>query len=173
MRAYQDGDSHAFELLYQKNSSKLYAYLKKKLGKETDDVFQLVFLKLHRSRSQYDSKYLFEQWLFVIARSVLLDYVKQKRRFKEGLQIDSSMEVEKIADPLSQKEPQSSYSQVDELLDLKQLSAEQSEVLKLRVLDELTYSEIADKLKRTEVSVRQLFSRAIKKLRNAGSANTE
>ncbi|MBU6374364.1 MAG: RNA polymerase sigma factor [Bdellovibrionales bacterium] len=168
MKAYQDGDPHAFELLYQKTSSKLYAYLKKKLGKDTDDVFQLVFLKLHRSRSQYDSKYLFEQWLFVIARSVLLDYQKQKRRFNEGIQVDYSAEVEEIADPLSQNGVQASYSQVDEVLDLKHLSAEQNEVIKLRVLDDLTYGEIAEKLNRTEVGVRQLFSRAIKKLRAEG-----
>lgn len=172
MKAYQGGDFHAFDRLYQQNSEKLYAYLKKKLGSEADDVFQLVFLKLHRSRAQYDSKYLFEQWLFVIARSVLLDYLKQKRRLNKGLPVDSSAEVEEISDPVSQSDPGSSYDQI-EALDLRQLSTEQNEVLRLRVLDELTYSEIAEKLNRSEVSVRQLVSRAIKKLRTAKSIKAE
>jgi RNA polymerase sigma-70 factor (ECF subfamily) len=173
MLAYQGGDLEAFTQLYQRNSSKLFGYLRKKIGNAADDVFQLVFLKLHRTRSQYDPKYLFEQWLFVIARSVLLDYLKQERRLSQGLKIDSEAEVEKIADPSSQGEVPSAYSEVDGMLDSGSLSEEQGEVVKLRVLDDLTYGEIAERLKRSEMSVRQLFSRAMRKLRGTHTLKAE
>jgi RNA polymerase sigma-70 factor (ECF subfamily) len=118
-------------------------------------------LKLHKTRFQFDPKYLFDQWLFVIARSVMLDYLKQKKRYETHIINEDPSE---IADPLSQMDHPHSYTQV-EMPEVAGLSKEQKEVLMLKVMDDLTYREIAEKLKRTEVGVRQIFSRAIKKLK--------
>ena len=60
---------------------------------EVDEVFQLAFLKLHQARTRYDSKYSFLQWLFVIARSVFLDFQRAKGR---RVSIDFEADVEKI-----------------------------------------------------------------------------
>ena len=59
-----------------------YAYLSQRLGSrtETDEVFQEVFLKVHRARNQYDFKYSVLQWLYVISRTTLLDYYRNKSR---------------------------------------------------------------------------------------------
>lgn len=171
MLSYQKGDYTAFEVLYAHSSPKVYGYLKKKLitHTEVDDVFQQIFMKIHRSREQYDSQYLFEQWLFVIARSVLLDHYRSKGKNPIDEADTDELKINQLPAPLSQTPGSSSYTEgVDQNI-LQNLNDEQKKVVEWRVLDDLTYEEIALKLKRSEATVRQIFSRAIRKLRSTGS----
>lgn len=168
MLEYQKGDTLAFEVLYRQVSPKLYGYLLKKISREeADDVFQKTFLKIHRFRDQYDPQYRFEQWLFVIARSVLLDHLKQKKRGVMGM-IDSTIEtIEEIAAPVSQTADVAAYTSQGDAVSLNLLSEQQRQIVELRVSDDLSYREIANRLKQSETNVRQIFSRAIKKLRSS------
>jgi len=52
MKAYQLGNAEAFELLYGRYSPRVYGYLCKKISNRVaaDDVFQTIFLKLHKFR---------------------------------------------------------------------------------------------------------------------------
>lgn len=47
------------------------------------------------------------------------------------------------------------------------LSAEQKQVIEWRYLDDLTFEDIGKRLQKSEVGVRQILSRAVKKLRAA------
>lgn len=167
MASYKAGDFGAFEKLYQICSPKVYAYLKSKMrgSPDIDDVFQQVFIKFHKSRDQYDPKYLLDQWLFVICRSVLLDHYKKTNKSIEDLSQDYqepsyTPQIEEDLSPPSD-------------LKLEQLTEEQKKVVEGKVLDELAYSEIAEKLKKSEATIRQIFSRAIKRLKTANEANHE
>lgn len=160
MQAYQAGDSLAFETLYLRSSPKLYGYLRKKLSRsnEVEDVFQRVFLKLHRTRSDYDPKYLFEQWLFVIARTAVLDHFRMQQRSNA---VFTDQDVSELSDRVTIDGEREHV----ELPSLGALTAEQRQVIELKVIDDLTYEQIATRLRRSETSVRQLFSRAVRKLR--------
>jgi len=164
MQAYQTGDLPAFEELYRRSSGRVYGYLKSRLARpeERDEVFQQIFLKLHRTRSQYSIEHSFSQWLFVISKSVFIDYLRKKRRSPADLGTAEINEIEKIHAPLSQNEGVQAYSKMEALASL---TIEQQKVVGWRVLDELSYQEIASKLNRSETSVRQILSRALKKLR--------
>lgn len=162
MQAYQAGDSLAFETLYLRSSPRLYGYLRKKLGSspELDDVFQQVLLKLHRTRHAYDPRYRFEQWLFVIARTTVLDHFRKNRRTESLLQEQWTMkELGRGADAEAP----------DREVRLDGLTEVQRQVVEQKVVEELPYEEIAARLQRSEESVRQLFSRAIRKLRKSNS----
>ena len=76
MGLYQRGDIEAFNCLYNKYKSLVYGYLYKKVNSRTDvdEIFQDVFLRLHRSRSRYKSEFPFKPWLFAVLRNSLIDY---------------------------------------------------------------------------------------------------
>ena len=76
MVLYQGGDIEAFNCLYDKYKSQVYGYLQKREEKRTevDEIFQDVFLRLHRSRSRYKGEFPFEPWLFAVVRNSLVDH---------------------------------------------------------------------------------------------------
>lgn len=169
MFKYQQGDERAFTELYQRYSGRIYAYLKKRLNEKnwTDDVFQMVFVKLHKTRNQYDPSYRFDQWIFVMTKTVLLDFwkttgVKTQRYFSESL--DKLGELEQSVSAISKE------SGLPEPA-LAVLSSDQRAAVELKFIDEMSYKEIAEKLNRSEESVRQLMSRALKKMRTTFSGD--
>lgn len=154
MQAYLTGDLKAFETLYARHSGKVYAYLRKKLPQreEQDEVFQKAFLKFHNSRASFDFQYSVLQWLFVIAKTSLMDHLRQRGR-QESL-------VEALAIDVS---PPSEGASASELVE--KLPEAQRQIVQMRTMDELSYQEIAKRVGQSEASVRQSFSRAVKKLR--------
>lgn len=164
MKAYLLGDRSGFDAIYRKYSGKVYGYLTQKLSSkaETDEVFQEVFLKFHRFRRNYDFKYSLLQWLYVISNTVLADHHRKRGRsvlteawdekFHEVSQTDASLALI----PMESNAPE---------VELSMLNAEQQSVLEMRVIGELEFREIASRLGKSEQGVRQILSRALKKLR--------
>src|SRR3990167_6412318 len=85
MKAYQLGDEGAFEVLYTRHSPNVFGFLKKRVIKQdiAEDLFQAVFLKLHKSRSTYNSTLPFLPWLFALVQSVMVDGIRSKKRIQE------------------------------------------------------------------------------------------
>jgi RNA polymerase sigma factor (sigma-70 family) len=165
MAAYSRGDETAFELIYARYSPKVMGYLGRKLRtpEERDEVFQLVFLKFHRSRHSYDPSYPLLQWLYVISKSVYLDYLKQARVRNRVL-----TEV-KVQDLIERVEPREMNTlTTDEAAHefLKDLEGVQKEVARQRFMEDASFEEIAQTLDLSPSNVRQILSRAIKKLRS-------
>lgn len=168
MKAYGTGDMPAFEALYRRLSPKVYGYLKRRLQRHEDaeDLTQKVFAKVHRLRESYDPEYPVLQWLFVITKSVLLDHGKAEFR-------KTRLEGEFLRE-LSQTPQGSSLSgMMDEQALLQGLDPASREVVRLRVFDELNFQEIATRLAKSEGSLRQVFSRAMKRLRVRQSEDKE
>jgi len=166
MLLYQEGNEQALEELYRRFSGRVYAYLKKRLSDKdwADDVFQQIFTKLHQTRHQYNPAYRFDQWIFVMTKTVLLDFwkttdVKTKRYFSQSIESIASVDL-----PVSQ--PMVENPELISEPVLAGLSPDQRSAIELKFIDELSYQEMASKLGRTEESVRQLVSRAIRKVRN-------
>ena len=161
MRAYLGGDERAFETLYRRHSARVYGYLRRKLRDRAlvDEVFQGVFLKLHKTRRNYDPAYPFVQWLFVVVRTTLVDHFR-----KAGRQVPIADEP-LDEDRLSQNPPPPSLDSEKEWEALNRLPPEQRQAIEMRVIDERSYEEIARKLNRSEAGVRQLVSRGLRKLR--------
>lgn len=151
MSAYQQGDASAFDELYRRYSAKVYGYLSSKIPERSirDDIFQATFLKLHQSRARYDRSYPFAPWLFTICRNTFLDAVRKVSRTEVNLPTELVEEV----------------SPAPEVLDLSSLSESQRRALELRYSEGFSFEEIATRLNTSPVNVRQLVSRALKRLR--------
>lgn len=165
MQRYLSGDSATFDIIYRRYSSKVYGYLKKRIWSDSDrdEIFQAVWMKFHQSRQQYDPKFLLAQWVFVIARTVMLDHIKKTSRtpkFEENENMESIP-----AEPEIETGTDAFYERISSL------THEQRQIIEMRLLNELSYKEIADKLGHSQMNIRQIFSRALKQLRGSGSCH--
>jgi RNA polymerase sigma factor (sigma-70 family) len=159
MKAYQSGDSAAFDLLFERYKGRVFGFLMKKLGRRFDaeEVFQATFMKLHQSRRLYDPNFRFAPWLFTITQSVLKDYFRKKKRHIEDSVGDTWGEIP-AQEPESRERP-----------NLEGLDERQRLAVEMRYEQDLSFDEIAKKLQTSSVNVRQLISRAIRKIRKEKS----
>ncbi|MCB0308136.1 MAG: RNA polymerase sigma factor [Bdellovibrionales bacterium] len=155
MVAYQRGYEQAFEILYERYSKRIYGYLCAKLKDRSliDDVFQMVFLKLHRFRDRYRANYPFAPWMFTLCHNTMIDAIRAQGRILE----DSDM-TERSAENALELSTQA-------VPDLAALTPERREALKLRYGEDLSFDEMAKRLGTTSENARQLISRALRQLR--------
>lgn len=143
----------AFERLYQRHAGKVFGYLLRRLSDRNvaKDLFQTAFLKLHKARRRYDSTYPFLPWLFTITRRALIDHYRKQGAEPKSVEISPEIAAAE-SPPVS-------------LPSLVGLTGDQREAIRLRFGNDLPFDEIAQKLKTSPVNVRQILSRAVRKLR--------
>jgi len=73
MARYADGDARAFGELFRRYEPRAYAsFLKRTASPErAQDLYQELFLRIHRARDRYDAERPFAPWLFQIAQSTV------------------------------------------------------------------------------------------------------
>lgn len=163
MALYTGGSEAAFDELFRRHEARVYAYFRRRAASEAQarDLYQELFLKLHRFRDRYDPTRPFEPWLFQIARRVMADEWRRRRRRAEV--------------HLDEVEPRSPVADAEHRLgDLEEaehalafLSSEQARILldaKIRGLD---HAEIAAALSKSVDAVKQTASRSLRRLRAA------
>ena len=156
MELYQEGNEQAFEIIYSRSKNKVYSYLKKRLNSSNndliDDIFQNVFIKLHKSRHLYKSELPFNNWLYSICRTALIDSLRKIKVFtpeaKESL--------------IYYDQDNQSYFDLD---NEKSLTAKEKEAIRLRYFLEEDFEIISKNLDTTIVNSRKIVSRGLKKLR--------
>lgn len=160
MLNYQKGSEDAFSILYSRLSPKVYGYLKSKVHvtEKVNDIFQEVFVKIHKTKHLYKKDLSVLAWVFTITKSVMIDYLRKSKIDKNHVDIDS---VELIA-----TESTSLLGSIDDLHPvLDGISANQKLAIEMRYINEKSFDEIATVLNTNSENVRQLISRGIKKLK--------
>lgn len=163
MARYSDGDARAFEELFRRYEPRAYAYFLRRTGspERAEDLYQALFLRIHRARDAYDPSRPFAPWFFQIARRLLVDDTRRAFRSHEVPIRDRDPQVEgqDSEDRLLTREG------VD--LVLQQLSPEERYVLITAKVGGVGYPELADDLGLSAVAVRKMASRAMQRLRAA------
>jgi len=157
MTLYQNGDYAAFKCLYLRHSGRVFQYLKTKVSNEVaQDLLQETFMKIHRSRTQYQPQYPFLPWLFTVARNNLNDFFKSADQnvIKIGIDADSL--------PLQVLQATSEHDLSQAISGLPHV---QRRAIELRYLNEWSFEKIAEEMKTTPENTRQIISRGIKKIR--------
>lgn len=149
----------AFCELYHRYSQRVYSFILSKIKNQGDaeDLLQKVFIKIHESKHLYRDKYKFEQWLFVIARTSVLDHFRSTSRYRARL--------DKLSDELNINEEPVSHSGLNPHSVLLNLEEDQKELLEMKFIDELSYQEISRILNKSEASLRKVVSRMMINLR--------
>lgn len=147
---------------------------------DLEDVLQDVFLQAHRSFDRFrgGSRGEFEAWLRRILASMLANLVRhyhgtQRRDLR--LEVDLVNDLERSSRNIdcrtapSQTSPSQVVSRQEQCVLLAnamaKLSDDYREVIILRQLEELSFPEVAERMGRTLDSVKNLWARALVKLR--------
>jgi RNA polymerase sigma-70 factor (ECF subfamily) len=159
---YQSGNDGAFEILLHRHKSRLYTaiYLIVKDRYKAEDLLQETFIKAVNTikSGRYNDEGKFSAWISRIAHNIAIDYFRKQKRYPEviledGSRVFNSMEFAESS--MEDKQVlQDSKSKLRTLI--KELPAEQKQVLIMRHYLHMSFQEIAD---RTGVSINTALGR--------------
>lgn len=156
----QNGDRRAFKQLYDDYLPRVYARVAAVVPREDiEDVTQEVFISIARSIQSYHGRSSFFTWVNSIVRRRVADYYRRRNR-----------QLQEI--PYDEQNPIHSGTQMDSLSDeillkqiLLQLSDAKREVIILRLVEGLSFKEIAERTGVKEGAAKVRFYRAIESCR--------
>lgn len=165
------GHTEAFNLLYQKYAGAIFGFFKSRV-KDMDlvyDLNQMTWEKVYKKAPLFDTTQNFSSWLYTMASHIMIDEIRKKTRldrFKKDYldEYDNLKNDENYGNEIPSEDK---TLLANEMLDLRLnvLSDVHRQALELRYLEEKTFTEIAEHLNLSEVNVRQIISRSLKKLR--------
>jgi len=159
----QNGDLSAFTQLYDDNAKGLYKFIYYKTGhRETaEDITSTSFMKALEKIQSFDiTRASFKTWLYQIARNTVIDHY---RSFKGTEDIDDMWDLGDNQNLEAEVEIKMKLDQARSYLN--ELSAEQREIVLLRVWGGYGFKEIAEMTGKTEAASKMMFKRTIEKLR--------
>ena len=162
----KSGKSEAFKALYDEYYLKVYNYISGKMDNKdnTDDLVQLTFVKIYKNIGNFDSKKsTFYKFVLANCNQVLADYyTKEKRRndIAETVELDEQFIDDETADYSEIGEDQYNLKSV-----FGKLTAEQRLAFDLIYIKNLSIKEAAERMGKTESSVKSLAFRARKVLK--------
>lgn len=161
---YMRGDNNAFDLLLERNQSKLFSYIFFVVHDEdkANDLFQDTFIKIivKLQKGLYSPTGKFSGWCLRVAHNVIMDNfrsIKSDRIIEPTEDNDlSNLNVESVQDV----NVEGKYINMQVMKDVKKmmnlLPTPQREVVYMRFYQQMSFKEIADA---TEVSINTALGR--------------
>ena len=173
MAAYQAGNQAAFTELYERHGGSVYGFLARRLPNRAlaDDLYQEVFLRVHRARHTYDSSRPFRAWLFGIVHNLLIDSLRDRVRAPRMQLLDearsSGSDDVDLASPRTSPEDDAGAREAAQALGhaVRALPPDEATVLMLARIEGLSYEDIALVIGRSPGATKQLAYRALKRVR--------
>ena len=141
MRCYADGDSAAFEVIYQRFRGPLYRYVLRHVRDATlaNDLYQGAWEKVIAARKRYPSHVPFRAWLFRIARNHVIDHFRAAR---DEDAMDESLHAS--AGPMPDERAEQVRRQAQFRHELERLPPDQRDALLLHFEGGLSLNQISD-----------------------------
>ncbi|WP_139959789.1 RNA polymerase sigma factor [Flavicella sediminum] len=159
---YIQGDEKSLEILITKHKQKIYGFIYSKILDKTltEDVFQDTFIKVIKTlkKGKYNEEGKFLPWVMRIAHNLVIDHFRKSSRLPKFNRTDDFDIFDVIGDASLNKESEiiqgQLYSQITGII--KDLPADQQEVLNMRIYRELSFKEISEN---TGVSINTVLGR--------------
>lgn len=162
--SYIDGNNKAFDLLLNRNQSKLYSYILFVVHDRdvADDVFQETFMKvivrLHEGR--YTASGKFSAWLMRIAHNVIMDWYREQRA-DHIVEPTADNDLSNLSgNDLCEGNIENQYVNMQVMNDVRRimdsLPAPQREVVYMRYYQQMSFKEISET---TNVSINTALGR--------------
>lgn len=167
------GDNDAFGELVERYQGKIYNLCLRMCG-DPDDAFDLsqdTFVRAWKALSGFQFESAFSTWLFRLCSNICLDFLRaKKRRSAVSLTLsdeDGEAQLE-LPDPAKGPEELLLAAEDRETLveALNSLPADQRQIITLRAINGLSYTEIGQVMQLQEGTVKSRLSRARVHLRN-------
>lgn len=160
---FLNGNNKSFENLILKYKNNLIYFICRYVKNidVAEDIFQEVMLFILEKKDYYNFDYSFKTYIYMIAKSKALDYIKKEKRTESIEKLDFDFEDAKLLeDIILTKERQTKIQNV-----MKKMSVEYQLVIYLTQIEGLSYRETALILDKTENNIKALAFNARKKLK--------
>ncbi|MEH6396980.1 sigma-70 family RNA polymerase sigma factor [Pseudoalteromonas sp.] len=172
MLSYGQGDVQAFTQLYLRHKNSLYRYFLRQCAsvQVAEELYQEVWNKLIKARSQYQVSAKFTTWLYRIAHNELIDHYRRTGTQNKWLESDNQdIEITEFADHNNQSDTKKLEleQQAAQLkVCLAQLPREQKEAFLLKHEADFTLKEIAELVVETTENIKSRIRYAQAKLKH-------
>jgi RNA polymerase sigma-70 factor (ECF subfamily) len=168
----RSGDSNAFELLMHAYEKKVYSMALRMSGSAEDafDLSQEIFLRIYRSIGLFKMESSVSTWIYRLSTNVCIDFLRRRKKRPETALISEQEDGEYENEiPDTRYSPESEYDKTELREQLSKallcLSPEHRQIVVLRDINGLSYTEIADLLGIEEGTVKSRLFRAREQLR--------
>jgi len=152
---YLKGDEKAFETLLMRHKNKIYNYIYAKIRDTalSQDIFQDTFIKVVKTlkKGSYNEEGKFLPWAMRIAHNLMIDHFRKANKVRMISESSSKnddfnifsvlkLEDENVEDAITREELEV------QMVDLiEHLPDAQRDILKMRIFQEMSFKDIADK----------------------------
>ena len=173
IRRAQHGDADAFEQLLLEHQKNVYNLCYRMAGNPDDamDLSQETFLRAWRCLDQYQFASAFSTWLYRLCSNICIDFLRKRRRqqtvpltFEDADGEEQTYAVPDVQ-PLPEEQVELKLTHETLAAAMAQLLPEHRAVLQLRVVNEMSYEQIADVLDIQIGTVKSRLSRARNQLK--------
>ena len=169
------GDQSAFEYLVQKFRRPMVSFMYRMAHNSAaaEDLAQEVFLRVYRSRENYEPSAKFSTWLYRIATNLAVNHARDTRHERPEVQVSLDEPNEESGTTLEL--PDASLNAEQQMVRRERMLAIRKKVealpeqQRLAVImhkyQQMDYKQIADVLKKSESATKSLLFRAYETLR--------
>ena len=173
IRRAHRGDADAFEQLLLEHQKNVYNLCYRMAGNPDDamDLSQETFLRAWRCLDQYQFASAFSTWLYRLCSNICIDFLRRRRRQQtvpltfEDADGEEQTYAVPDAQPLPEEQVELKLTRETLAAAMAQLLPEHRAVLQLRVVNEMSYEQIADVLDIQIGTVKSRLSRARNQLK--------
>lgn len=163
IQKFKDGNSNAFNELYQRHLPGVYKRVRYMVPEQdVEDTTQEVFIAALRSLPSFRGEAQFGTWLRTLTNHKIAEYYRKSNRKREAPKVPFN-EAREYSDG-------STSDQMEEQIALRkalqQIPDQYQEVILLRFIEDLPFSEIAELNGQHLEATKSLFRRAVSALRD-------
>ena len=154
------GDNQSFEEIVIRHKNSIIYFIQRYVKNLdiAEDLAQDVFVYLLINKKNYKFEYSLKTYLYTIAKSKSLNYIKREKRIVE-LDENQYEDSEELEEKVFKNEKSENLKKA-----IKKLKLDYQNAIYLADIEELSYKEIGHILKKTDSSVKVLIHRARKAL---------
>lgn len=172
MLRVREGDSQSFALLLARHRAPVIHFLYRMIQNQAvaEELAQEVFLRVYRSRANYEPTAKFTTWLFRIASHVALNHIRDGKHERNQESLDQEHD-DGLGRQVAIQEPtveqqmlrEAKFEEIRRTIQL--LPAKQRAAVLMHKYEEMDYAQIAAALECSESAVKSLLFRAYETLR--------
>jgi RNA polymerase sigma-70 factor (ECF subfamily) len=159
--AIRNGDTEAFETIYNRHFRRIYNFALRKLGDpaEAEDVTQEVFAAVFSCMDRFQGRSDLVVWIYGISRNILNNRLRRRGSVRLVSLEEIPPDVGPVDEgPLACAEAREALSRVQDAIE--QLPRDQRRILELRHAQRLAIRRIAEIMERSEDAVKSSLYRA-------------
>lgn len=155
------GNKQAFEELVLKHKNNIIYFISRytRSVEAAEDISQDVFVYVLLHKQKYNFRYSLKSYLYMIAKSKALNYIKKEKRIVKMGEIAETADKQ-LEEAIFQKDKISRIRNV-----MSKMKQEQQVAIYLADFEKLSYQEIGRILKRSQSNVKSLIYRSREKLK--------